>query len=132
MVILRIPDGSLRLAECLLKRKTLTGQLPCVYPILLPKLPLCGGNNTYQDRVGFPSPGTNGSAGRIEAGTKIGSYYIWKYAGITDNGRWLLYDKNDNVILSDKKTYDDKRYIGNAIPALMVSWDHTSLTRTSL
>ena len=83
------------------------------------------GNNTYQDRVGFPSPGTNGSAGRIEAGTKIGSYYIWKYAGITDNGRWLLYDKNDNVILSDKKTYDDKRYIGNAIPALMVSWDHT-------
>ena len=25
------------------------------------------GNNTYQDRVGFPSPGTNGSAGRIEA-----------------------------------------------------------------
>ena len=43
MVILRIPDGSLRLAECLLKRKTLTGQLPCVYPILLPKLPLCGG-----------------------------------------------------------------------------------------
>ena len=47
------------------------------------------------------------------------------YAGITDNGRWLLYDKNDNVILSDKKTYDDKRYIGNAIPALMVSWDHT-------
>ena len=53
------------------------------------------------------------------------SYYIWKYADITDNGRWLLYDKNDNVILSDKKTYDDKRYIGNAIPALMVSWDHT-------
>ena len=29
------------------------------------------------------------------------------------------------MILSDKKTYDDKRYIGNAIPALMVSWDHT-------
>lgn len=82
------------------------------------------GSNTYQDRVGFPSPGTNGSGGRIEAGTKIGSYYIWKYAGITDDGKWLLYDKDDNLILSDKKTYGDKRYIGNAIPSLIVSMDH--------
>lgn len=83
------------------------------------------GNNTYQDRVTFPAPGTNGSGGRIEAGTKIGSYYIWKYAGITDDGKWLLYDKNNNIILSDKKTYDDKRYIGNAIPTLIMAWDHT-------
>ena len=34
------------------------------------------------------------------------------------------------MILSDKKTYDDKRYIGNAIPALMVSWDHTFTYKT--
>lgn len=82
------------------------------------------GNNTYQDRVAFPAPGTNGSGGRIEAGTKIGSYYIWKYAGITDDGKWLLYDKDDNLILSGQKTYDDKRYIGNAIPKMIISWDH--------
>lgn len=83
------------------------------------------GNNTYQDRVGFPSPGTNGSGGRIEAGTKIGSYYIWEYAGFTEDGKWLLYDKDDNLILSSQKTYEDKRYIGNAIPKLIAAWDHT-------
>lgn len=83
------------------------------------------GDNTYQDRVGFPSPGSNGSAGRIEEGTRIGSYYIWKHAGFTDDGKWLLYDKEDNVISCEKKTYEDKRYIGNAIPAIMISWDHT-------
>lgn len=83
------------------------------------------GNNTYQDRVGFPSPGTNGSGGRIEAGTKIGSYYIWKNAGFTQDGKWLLYDQDDNLILSGQKTYDDKRYMGNAIPKLIMAWDHT-------
>ncbi len=83
------------------------------------------GNKTYQDRVYFPAPGTNGSGGRIEEGTKIGSYFIWKYAGLTNDGRWLLYDRNENIILSSQKTYDDKRYIGNAIPRLIVSWDHT-------
>lgn len=83
------------------------------------------GNNTYQDRVGFPAPGTNGSAGRLEAGTKIGQYFIWKYAGIDDDGRWLLYDKDNNVIHSEDKQYEDKRYMGNAIPALMLSWNHT-------
>lgn len=83
------------------------------------------GNNTYQDRVSFPAPGTPGSGGRLEEGTEIGSFYIWKYAGITDDGRWLIYDKNDNIVLADKKTYEDKRYIGNSIPAVILSWDHT-------
>lgn len=83
------------------------------------------GNNTYQDRVEFPAPGSNGSAGRIEEGTRIGSYYIWKHAGFTEDGKWLLYDKDDNIISCEKKTYEDKRYIGNAIPAVMISWDHT-------
>lgn len=82
------------------------------------------GNNTYQDRVGFPSPGTNGSGGRIEEGTVIGSYFIWEHAGFTEDGKWLLYDQDDNIILSTQKVYDDKRYIGNAIPELIISMDH--------
>lgn len=82
------------------------------------------GNHTYQDRVSFPAPGAPGSGGRLEAGTRIGSYYLWKYAGLTEDGKWLIYDKNDNVILADNKTYDDKRYVGDAIPAVILSWDH--------
>lgn len=82
------------------------------------------GNHTYQDRVNFPSPGAPGAAGRLESGTKIGSYFLWEYAGLTDEGKWLIYDKNNDIILADNKTYEDKRYVGDAIPSLIVSWDH--------
>lgn len=83
------------------------------------------GNHTYQDRVSFPAPGAPGSGGRLENGTKIGQYYLWKSAGFTEDGKWLIYNKDGDVILADNKTYEDKRYIGNAIPSLIVSWDNT-------
>lgn len=83
------------------------------------------GNHTFQDRVNFPAPGAPGSGGRLENGTKIGQYYIWESAGFTESGKWLIYDKNGDVILADNKKYEDKRYIGNAIPKLIASWDNT-------
>ena len=83
------------------------------------------GNHTYQDRVSFPAPGAPGSGGRLENGTKIGQYYLWKSAGFTEDGKWLIYNKDGDVILADNKTYEDKRYIGNAIPSLIVAWDNT-------
>ena len=83
------------------------------------------GNNTYSDRVQFPSPGNPGYGGRLEEGTRIGQFYIWKYAGVTEEGKWLVYDKNDNIILADNRKYEDKRYIGDAIPAVIASWNHT-------
>lgn len=82
------------------------------------------GNNTYSDRVEFPSPGNPGTGGRLEEGTRIGQYYIWKYAGVTEEGKWLIYDKNDNIILADNRKYEDKRYMGDAIPAVIASWSH--------
>ena len=83
------------------------------------------GSNTYSDRVEFPSPGNPGYGGRMEEGTRIGQYYIWKYAGVTEEGKWLIYDKNDNIILADNRKYEDKRYIGDAIPKVIASWSHS-------
>ena len=83
------------------------------------------GNNTYSDRVEFPSPGNPGTGGRMEEGTRVGQYFIWKYAGLTEDGRWLVYNKDGDIILADDRKYEDKRYIGNAIPALIASWDHS-------
>lgn len=82
------------------------------------------GNNTYQDRVGFPAPGSPGNGGRLEEGTVIGSYYIWKHAGFTEDGRWLVYDKDDNIILGTNRTYEDKRYVGNAMPKVIIAWEN--------
>lgn len=83
------------------------------------------GSQTYWDRKDFEAPGSPGSAVRLIAGEKIGRYYIWKYAGIDDDGNWLLYDKDNNVIPASEKSQDDKRFIGNAIPKLILSWENS-------
>ena len=81
-------------------------------------------NQTYYDTVSFPSPGSPGTAVRLAPGEEIGQFYIWKFAGFDDDGGWLLYDKDDNIINAAEKTIEDKRYIGNAIPKLTLSWDN--------
>ena len=37
------------------------------------------GDNTYYTAAGFPAPGSPGDALRIEEGTTIGDFYIWKF-----------------------------------------------------
>lgn len=88
------------------------------------KIKTLWGSQTYEDRMTFPSPGMPGSAIRLEPGSEIGKYYMWKFAGFKD-GEWQVYDKNDNVIWAKDKKTEDKRYMGNAMPKLMISWDHT-------
>lgn len=62
------------------------------------KIKTLWGNNTYFNGNGFPAPGTPGDAARIEEGSTIGSFFIWKFAGFDDEGNFLLYDKDNNVI----------------------------------
>ncbi len=83
------------------------------------------GNNTYYNGNGFVAPGSPGDASRIEEGSKIGSFYIWQFAGFDENGSFLLYDKDNNVIPAAKKTEKDKRYMGNYLPAVVLGWNHT-------
>jgi TonB-linked SusC/RagA family outer membrane protein len=82
-------------------------------------------DDTYYDTYSFPSPGDPGTAVRLAPGQEIGQFFIWKYAGIDENGNWLLYDKDNNVIPAEEKTVDDKRYIGSSVPDLELSWDNT-------
>lgn len=83
------------------------------------------GDNTYINGNGFPAPGSPGDASRIEAGAEIGSFYIWKFAGFDDNGEFLLYNKDGEVIPAADKDEADKQYIGNYTPSLIVGWNHT-------
>ena len=84
-----------------------------------------GGSATYQDRMTFPSPGAPGNAVRLQPGTEIGQFFIFKHAGFDEDGGYLIYDKDDNVIPASERSIDDKRYIGNAIPKLIIAWDHS-------
>ena len=83
------------------------------------------GNNTYQNGNGFPAPGSPGDAARIQEGSTIGAFYLWKFAGFDDEGSFLLYNKDGEVIPAKQKTEKDKQYIGNYNPKLIVGWTHT-------
>ena len=83
------------------------------------------GDNSYHNGNGFVAPGSPGDASRMEAGSTIGSFYIWKFAGFDDEGKFLLYNKDGEVIPAAQKTENDKQYIGNYTPKLIIGWSHT-------
>ena len=85
------------------------------------------GSQTYWDRVDFPAPGSPGTAVRLYPGQEIGQFYVWKFAGFTEEGNWMLYDKDGNAfdVTKQTKTNEDKYFVGNAIPKIRLSWDHS-------
>ncbi|MCW2263714.1 MULTISPECIES: SusC/RagA family TonB-linked outer membrane protein [Sphingobacterium] len=84
------------------------------------------GSQTFTDRKDFPAPGSPGSAVRLFPGEEIGRFYLWKFAGFTDDGYWQLYDKDGNTfdVRERSKTVGDKAFVGNAIPKLQLSWNN--------
>lgn len=70
------------------------------------------------------APGNPGDAIRVEENMKIGSFYMWKFAGFDDDGDFLVYNKDGKVIPVAEKTQDDRRQIGNFTPSLVVGWNH--------
>ncbi len=85
------------------------------------------GGQTFADRKGFPSPGSPGSAVRLYPGQDIGRFFLWRFAGFTQDGNWMLYDKSGKPfdVTKQAKTIEDKVFVGNAIPKLILSWNHT-------
>ena len=82
------------------------------------------GHGTYLDRMGFPSPGHPGYAVRIEEGSRIGQFHIFKHAGFDNQGGWLIYNQYNEVIPATERRNEDRRFVGNAIPDVMIAWDH--------
>jgi len=84
------------------------------------------GSQTFTDRRDFPAPGSPGSAVRLYPGQDIGQFFLWKFAGFTDDGYWKLYDKDGNAfdVRDRNKTVGDKSFVGNAIPTLQLSWNN--------
>lgn len=62
-------------------------------------------------------------AHRIEENVTVGSYFMYRHAGVKD-GRFLIYDKDDNIIFADDGRVDDRVYQKNYIPTLIAGWTH--------
>ncbi len=84
------------------------------------------GEDGVIDMDAFPSPGNPGRAGRLQNDATIGKFFVFKYAGLDENGKWLIYDKNGEIVpgTSTNLINDNKYYMGNAIPKLTIAWDH--------
>lgn len=90
------------------------------------KLNSLWGSQTFSDRKGFPAPGSPGSAVRLYPNEAIGRFFLWRFAGFTDDGYWKLYDKEGNAfdVREQSKTPGDKVFVGNAIPTMQLSWNN--------
>lgn len=90
------------------------------------KLNTLWGSQTFTDKKDFPAPGSPGSAVRLYPGQDIGQFFLWKFAGFTDDGYWKLYDQDGNAfdVRERNKTVGDKAFVGNAIPTLQLSWNN--------
>ena len=62
-------------------------------------------------------------AHRIEENVEVGSFFLYRYAGVNE-GRFQIYDKDDNVIFSDDGKVDDRVYQKNFMPTIIAGWSH--------
>ena len=71
---------------------------------------------------GFPTyPGNPGSVQRIEEGERVGNFYTFRYAGVDDNGNWLIYNKDGEKIPVAQGNDNDKSVVGNGLPKFTAS-----------
>lgn len=61
---------------------------------------------------------------RIEKGKSLGNFYMWKYAGITNEGEWLVYDREGDIIRASQATDEDRQIVGNGMPKFTMSTSH--------
>ena len=74
------------------------------------------------------APGGLGDAIRTEEGKPTGAFYGKRFAGFTQpqpdgtgGGRWLFYNRNDEVVRLAEITAEDHTYIGNGTPKFNAS-----------
>ena len=62
---------------------------------------------------------------RIEKGESLGNFYMWRYAGHSEDGEWLVYDKDGDIIRASQASDADRAVVGNGMPKFTLSSSHT-------
>jgi hypothetical protein len=74
--------------------------------------------------------GDLGDATTTYEGGALGEFWGKKFAGFTEDGKWLFYNRNGEAVRNDQinnskdKDLTDLQHIGNAIPKYFASWTH--------
>ena len=78
----------------------------------------------YDNRVSTSDPYPDYTLQRIEKGQSVGNFHMWRYAGISSEGEWLVYDKDGDIIRASQATDDDRCIVGNGMPKFTMSTTH--------
>lgn len=78
----------------------------------------------YDNRVSTEDPYPYYTLQRIEKGQSVGNFHMWRYAGISSEGEWLVYDKDGDIIRASQASDDDRCIVGNGMPKFTMSTTH--------
>lgn len=78
----------------------------------------------YYNGAGTEDPYPFYDLQRIQKGESLGNFYMWRYAGITPEGDWLVYDKDGDIIRASQATDADRAIVGNGMPKFTMSTTH--------
>ncbi len=79
----------------------------------------------YYDICGTSDPYPMHYLQRIQAGERLGNFYMYKYAGIDKEGNFMIYDRKGNIIPAAEGSEADKRIVGNGLPKFTASMTHS-------
>ena len=80
---------------------------------------------SYIDMLGTGGLGQTSYYYRYTEGSRLGTLYGYQAAGVNEYGDMMVYDNDGNVITAASANAAFKRYIGNTIPKLFLSWNNT-------
>ena len=78
----------------------------------------------YYDVCGTEDPYPFYNLQRIQKGESLGNFYMWRYAGHTKDGEWLVYDKDGDIIRASQASDADRTVVGNGMPKFTMSTSH--------
>ncbi|MGQ1891621.1 SusC/RagA family TonB-linked outer membrane protein [Thermophagus sp. OGC60D27] len=74
---------------------------------------------------GLPSPGNLGAAIRLEEGGSVGNFYGKRFAGFTEDGKWLFFKADGSTGAASEMDENDLAVIGNGVPKYQASLSNT-------
>ena len=78
----------------------------------------------YYDMAGTEDPYPFYNLQRIQKGESLGNFYMWRYAGHSADGEWLVYDKDGDIIRASQASDADRQVVGNGMPKFTMPTSH--------
>lgn len=90
------------------------------------KISKLGDEGAYMDSSALPAPGSPGSVMRISAESNIGQYWLYRNAGVDEDGKWMIWNAAGERVraVSANLVKENRVFMGNALPKVMLSMDH--------